>query len=245
MNNKWVRDLIMIPIIVGITLIVIQVVADKIIKEDKKLSIEIEGPFDFVTLNNLFDKADIKLSYKLGWDLKSEKSNEKFQPTELAKANPKAPMSPKISSVQMIVDADTIQIYRVTMKNAGTIPISNLPVSFIFDTDKDDFMILSLEHKTTPEHEFGTIDEDFKNHKKTRFIYSLLNPNDQDIVTLLINDKAELDVYAKSEGLSVAKSSIKENKQKNKYINILLVILSAFIALLLKQFIIARHRLNN
>lgn len=92
--------------------------------------------------------------------------------------------------------------YKVRIWNSGDLPLRNLPIRFVF-TVEEDFKIFTVVHDTKPKYEFGGIQEQGSNAHSKRFIYSLLNPKDEDIVTFLTNHSASLSVYAKSEGLSV------------------------------------------
>lgn len=97
--------------------------------------------------------------------------------------------------------------YRVRIWNSGEVPLKNLPIRFVFDTSEGDFKIFEVEHDTKPKYEFGDItkqdiDEDNDAYSR-RFIYALLNPKDEDTVTLWTNSPVSLSVYAKSEGLNL------------------------------------------
>ena len=104
--------------------------------------------------------------------------------------------------------------YKVRIWNSGEVPLKNLPIRFVFDTSKADFKIFEVEHDTNPKYEFGEIteqdiDEDNDAYSR-RFIYALLNPKDEDIVTLWTNSPVFLSVYAKSERLNLHHKPLKK-----------------------------------
>jgi hypothetical protein len=104
--------------------------------------------------------------------------------------------------------------YRVRIWNSGEVPLKNLPIRFVFDTSEGDFKIFEVKHDTKPKYEFGKIteqdiDEDNDAYSK-RFTYPLLNPKDEDIVTLWTNYPVSLSVYAKSEGLKLLHKPFKK-----------------------------------
>jgi hypothetical protein len=62
--------------------------------------------------------------------------------------------------------------------------------------------VFAIQHKTNPSHEFGEIKMD-SDMSSPRFIYQLLNPADEDVLTVLASEKRELKVYTRGEGVSL------------------------------------------
>ena len=97
--------------------------------------------------------------------------------------------------------------YNVSIWNSGDVPLKDLPICFVFDTSESDFKIFDATWKTNPEYEFGEIEVQDINAYTKRFIYSLLNPNDEVTYTFKTSSSASLNVFAKTEGLSFRCSS--------------------------------------
>jgi hypothetical protein len=140
---------------------------------------------------------------------------------------------------------DESYYYIVEFVNTGDLPVTNLPVSYIFTPRSKDFKILSISHNTTPEHEFGKIEEVQRTFKSRRYIYELLNPRDRFRIFIRTSGKGELQVYTKSEGVIVKKreessyleavtqkrfeeiqSNLKSLKRNNLYLGIVALIIA-------------------
>jgi len=118
---------------------------------------------------------------------------------------------PAVKRINVSVDGKPVKdivAYRVRLWNSGDKPIKNIPVRIVFNPHQKDFQIFSLAHNTTPKFEFGEISELSSEKATKRFKYSLLNSEDQDIITILTNGASEIEFFAKAEGLKV-----KERKQ--------------------------------
>ena len=115
---------------------------------------------------------------------------------------------PALGSITIEVNEVKIEhlvAYKVRIWNSGDLPLKNLPVRFVFGPKEglSDFQLFTITHDTTPPYEFGEIRDDRNDANAPRIVYELLNPEDQDIVTLLANKKAEFNVFMKSEGVPV------------------------------------------
>ena len=97
--------------------------------------------------------------------------------------------------------------YNVRIWNSGDVPLKDLPICFVFDTSESDFKIFNATWKTNLEYEFGEIEVQDINAYTKRFIYSLLNPNDEVTHTFKTSCSASLNVFAKTEGVSLRCSS--------------------------------------
>lgn len=121
--------------------------------------------------------------------------------------------------------------------NSGDLPIKDLPISLIFDPIED-FEIIASLHETTPKYEFGGINET-RNNNSIRFVYSLLNPADTDLITIIANKLSQPELYAESEGLSIHKinlNDVSEDKSKlySVYLAVFVSIFTMMISILLK-----------
>lgn len=97
--------------------------------------------------------------------------------------------------------------YNVRIWNSGDVPLKDLPICFVFETSESDFEIFNATWEPNLEYEFGEIEVQDINAYTKRFIYSLLNPNDEVTHTFRTNCSASLNVFAKTEGVSLRCSS--------------------------------------
>jgi hypothetical protein len=63
--------------------------------------------------------------------------------------------------------------------------------------------VFKVIHSTIPPFEFGEIRPRDSEPNSRRFEYALLNRNDQDRITLLLDRRVQINVYAKAEGMIV------------------------------------------
>jgi hypothetical protein len=208
--TKDLAKLVVFPLVVGLLLIVAQFVLERY-KTTRKVTAVIEGPFAFAQIHELFDKAQISIQFEFG-SKKETPQNESTSKLETKGTSPiqgeksatKAPpASPSSMSLSMkIADINDLQLYRVTIRNTGTASIRDLPVRLVLEHPSDKFQFIALKHKTNPAMEFGEIKDDVSNPSSPRFVYQLLNPGDEDVITLLTSEQLTLNAYAKGEGVS-------------------------------------------
>lgn len=122
--------------------------------------------------------------------------------------------------------------YRVRLWNSGGIPVSNLPVQIRFTPKSPEFKILNIKHETVPKQEFGKIGEENMNDSSKRFVYELLNPKDEDIITIVTNEEAPIALYAKAEGLRLVQQKIEEQSWLARYGWIVSLAVATFASLL-------------
>jgi hypothetical protein len=111
-----------------------------------------------------------------------------------------------IGNIKVVVnDVPTANLfgYKVRLWNSGGVPLKNLPILFNFSQNKPGLVFFSVSHDTKPSLEFGGIREEGSDDHSKRFVYELLNPGDEDVVTFLLNDNPKLQLYSKSEGLKL------------------------------------------
>jgi hypothetical protein len=119
----------------------------------------------------------------------------------------KLALSASGTTITLMVNGVTVPelfAYKVRLWNSGDSPLKDLPVRLVFDTPEQGFQILEVKHETTPKHEFGKIVEQGSDATSKRFVFELLNPDDEDSITLMTNKSPHLQVYAKAEGLQLA-----------------------------------------
>jgi hypothetical protein len=240
-NSNWIRDSLIVPILVGILvgsiLLVIQSATEWFGKNDKLVLISVDGPFALIHVNDLFKEFNISTKFiydvgKISEDYKkTENKKTKYNPNDLSPPGP-----PRMTGVFQEVDAGDPQIYRVLIKNTGELPIRDLPVRLVFKNHTDKLKIFTIKHNTTPKHEFGEIKKDFSDGFKPRFVYSLLNPKDEDDILIIASEKADLEVYTKAEGVSVETEDI-NTKYYYSSTTILILSLIAFVGAILSIFV--------
>jgi hypothetical protein len=129
------------------------------------------------------------------------------------------------------VETPNIYAYKVRVWNSGSVPLSALPVRFSFETTTPTFTVFNVTHETTPKREFGKIEEIGSDAFSKRFVYELLNPKDEDLVTFLTNISAKLTVFAKAPNLSAEPVEAKIQNRKwvdyVKVVSLLMVLLSS------------------
>ena len=203
MKSNWIRDLFMIPLVVGVVVGVIVAAFTFgfpfIFSKDRELSYTIEGPIIYLD--------DPALGY--------------------------------VKVYINDVEVKDLVAYKVRLWNSGDVPLSDLGVRFSFDANQPDFQIFGITHQTIPPEEFGRIDVEKPKPTVRRLVYELLNSNDEDIITFLVNGPAMLSVFSKAEGLSVENVLPDKKPLNQSFITVIAAILSvvgAFVALLFSRF---------
>jgi hypothetical protein len=117
--------------------------------------------------------------------------------------------------------------------NSGGLPIEKLPITYVFNSADRDFVILAALHSTKPLYEFGAINLTSSNNNTRRYIYDLLNPKDEFIITFLVNDYAQVDIYSKKAGLVVRQDAKSKNYSEYvTYFGMIIAFLSAIITII-------------
>jgi len=202
MDNKktikeQIRDLLVIPILVGAVTVILTFVLPKIIEKGKQISYEIEGPTAYL-------------------DSEMEKINE----------------------IEISVNGHNVSnifLLRLSIINSGDIPLKDIPVRLVFNDDGNDFQILSVNHQTSPQYEFGEINEDYIGSNSLRFTFSLLNPNDEDIITMIVNKNASFDLFSKAEGVKVKEKLQKGWFEKTSYYFAIVATIGSALSMLLSM----------
>lgn len=194
MNKEYLitlRNLAVIPLIVGLVLLVLQ--------------------FGIQTIS----EKELELSYSL------EDSKILLDKSTMGNANVEI-NGANISSLY----SQSIRIW-----NSGDIPINALPIKYFFNTSSPTFQIFGVTHDTNPKYEFGKISLIEEDQYSKRYVYDLLNSNDEFTITILTNEKVHQSVYAKAEGLSIKQViPSKEDRQFPEIIES--VIISSFTIIL-------------
>jgi len=226
------RDLLKLlafPIVVGLVIVLAQFAIERY-KTTRKASVIIEGPFAFAQIYELFDKA--KFSFEFEYEGQTIPNPEPQQP-----AKPGTLASPTGLKVTQRVKVNELQVYKITIRNTGNSPLRNLPVRLVFENASVQFRFFAAKHKTIPQREFGDIKEDFSEVSSPRFVYQLLNPGDEDVITFLASEKSSIKAYSKGEGVSFDVTSASENNGRNWSVLIAVSALAGTILGILSTFI--------
>lgn len=195
LDNKrsWIRDLLVVPLIVGMVIAIFAYVLPKFFAESRQISYSVEEPVAYL------DKSSIG--------------------TAVIKVN----------------DATVPEVFaaRVRVWNSGSLPLKSLPIRFEFSAVDKEFRVLSVSHNTKPTKEFGAITEDGSDQVSKRFVYALVNPEDEDNIVFLTSAKSDVKVFSKAEGLSVKAVEV-EKRGEFKWYH---AVIGAMLASLLSTFV--------
>lgn len=227
-TQDWVR-LIAFPIIVGIVIVSVQFTIDRY-KTTRTVSAVIEGPFAFAQIHELFEKADISINFTFRRKPEDLVQEQKKSSRPAQSSNPRALRAPTNLTAGVEMKVDDLHLYKVTIKNTGNSPIRDLPIRLVFENTSGKFAMLAIQHKTNPAREFGEIKDDLAEFPSPRFVYQLLNPGDEDVITILASEKRDLKVFSKGEGVIFDVTSASENPQGTSTMAILLGVVTGMIA---------------
>jgi hypothetical protein len=116
----------------------------------------------------------------------------------------------KVQGVTLLFNGNptpNVYIAKVKLWNSGSDPLTKIPVLVVFSPT---VQIFSINHSTSPAYLFGKIEDSAPDSSSREFSYDLLNPNDSDEITLLMNDASTLSLYTKAEGLKAKEVIHKE-----------------------------------
>jgi len=191
-KSRWTRDILLIPLIVGLFIALFTYLLPRFFDKGKEISYTIEGPTSYV--------------------------NQQAAGAVTITVNG--------------VTTPSLFAYKVRLWNSGSSPIKGLPVRFSFNPGGSGLQVFNVVHDTNPKVEFGKVEESGSDQNSKRFVYELLNPEDEDIITFLINTDAPLTINTKSEGLRV--TNIAPNQPGNwsriLQIGVVLIALASFLA---------------
>ena len=225
--RKWIGWIKTILFVIGcgvVATVVGGLILNYLTLSEKNISISIDGPFDLVTLNKLFKKKNVSFEFNYKWEAEKESSKQEEQaldhssqtppPETRTEKLPYVPLRPPtITSVRTFVKSDDAQIYRISLKNSGKVELTDLPLRLIFIPKNKDFKIVSLEHNTMPKNNFSEIKHTYEEKLEVLITYSLLNPGDRDVITLLATQDALLTMAVKTKGLSYETSSASDTRK--------------------------------
>lgn len=193
-SSKWTRDILLIPLIVGLVVAFFTYVLPKWLEKGMEISYSIDGPTSYVNQHAL--------------------GNVTIQVNGVS--------TPRLFA------------YKVRLWNSGGHALKDLPVRFTFDPQNDTFQVFNVSHETNPRFEFGKIEEQGSDKHSKRFVYELLNPDDEDVVTLLTSDDSPLNLNSKAEGLRVTKVATRQPTLWIGLIGSVLAAISSLFSLALK-----------
>jgi hypothetical protein len=191
-KSKWLRDLLVIPLIVAIVVAIFTYGFPKLIEKGKELSYTIDGPNAYL--------------------------------------NQQA-----IGNLSIAVNGVTtakLFTYKVRLWNSGGVPLKDIPVRLVFGEPKSGFRMLGVTHSTTPKYEFAKIQEVGNDSTSTRYVYELLNPGNQDVITLVTNEDPILEFYSNVEGLRVKRIEPQEPKGWLDILSLATTVVAAFASIL-------------
>lgn len=207
-NSTWKRDILLIPLIIGIILVVAAFALPKFFDRGKRLSYTIDGPTAFVNTNTA---GMVKIAVNG-------------------------------------VETTNIFGYKVCLWNSGSVPLTAIPVRFVFEVTNTNFHVFNVSHTTTPRREFGKIDENGSDASSKRFVYELLNPSDADVLTFVTDVDVPLSVFAKAEGLKIksvqvsALVSALASKKLSDFLGVTLLVVCVVSSVITVLSVIARSK---
>ena len=167
-------------------------------------------------------KEDKRLEYKIEGPTKITYDPKAGQPEFKCEANKK----------------DYLFVYDILIKNTGDSVIRNLPILYIFDDASKQFKILSVTQTTNPAYEFGRIQLTSSNYNSRKYVYDLINKDDEILVTFLTNEYSQPSVYSKVPNLKFVKAT-GETKDYSTFLvtfAVVIAFIASFISLLAKGF---------
>lgn len=175
--SSWIRELLIVPLMVGLIVTAFAFGLPKILADSKEVSYTVEQPLTYL------DKVSIG------------------------------------SATVKVNDVPVPEVFAVKVRiwNSGDLPLKDIGIRFDLTSHDKDFSILSVNHNTQPSKEFGGIAEQGSEGQSKRFLYQLLNPKDEDTLIFLTTAKANLEVYAKAESLSVKAVAANHDKDYKWY----------------------------
>jgi hypothetical protein len=186
---NWVRDLVVIPLVVGMVVAVFTYGLPRIWEKGRQLSYSIDGPTPALT-ETLVGKIAISANG---------------------------------------VPVSQLFTYRVRVWNSGGGALRDVPVRVVFEMPPADFRMLNVAHATTPKYEFGAITESSDSPASRRFVYALLNPKSEDVITFVTTAGPSARLYSNVEDVQLKEVATSEHKSSGDKL-IALVGLAAAIA---------------
>ena len=246
--TSWVRDLLIIPIIVGIVIGLFQLAPQYILKEKRNIEIQLEGPISLNEINELLEDSHFKTKYSFEWSGQLKVVSEKKQTSEPQatqelpdKDNQDLPFpAPTITSLKSTLELEELYAYKIRLENSGDISFKDLLADIKFSTDDEEFRVVTYSHFSSP----NSMSEDIEHlnssdSKHIKFSYATLNPGEQDVITVLASGPCSFGVDLRGSGYTVTKESVvfsSEDKEKRWILYALYGVLGAVISLLLSYF---------
>ncbi|MDZ7830264.1 MAG: hypothetical protein U5L07_00775 [Desulfobacterales bacterium] len=229
--TPWLRDLLIIPIIVGIVIVLFQNVFQYTLKEKKNIEIQLEGPISLNTINELLEDSGFKTKakYIFEWDgqpkvvsEKKQKSasqatqklpNKDFEDSHLSSLPP-----PTMTNLKVTLELEELYAYKVHIENSGDISFKDLLANIKFSADDDNFTAVTYSHFSRP----NSMSEDIEHlnssdSKHVKFKYATFNPGEQDVITVLASGPCSFGVELRGSGYTILKESVFPSDHKEKY----------------------------
>lgn len=194
-NAAWFRNLLIIPLSIGVALALVTYVIPKVLEKGKELSDTTEGPSSYLSPETI---GNISVTVKVNG-----------------------------------VPATRLFVSRIRIWNSGGVSLRGVPVRVVFSPSQPGFRIPGAAHATTPKFEFGRITEEASNDTLAkRFVFELLNLQNQDLITIVTNQTAGLGVYSNVEGMRLKRVEPAESKKWSVQYALISGVIATFASLL-------------
>lgn len=98
----------------------------------------------------------------------------------------------------------TVYLNQIKIRNSGSQPLRSIPVDIVFSSTSTEFNVVGINHQTNPPYVFGQVKDEVNiDGHQIGLNYELLNPGDEDIVSVLTNSDSQVNVYSKAAGMRV------------------------------------------
>jgi hypothetical protein len=192
-KSRWVRDLLIVPLVVGLVVAFFTYVLPKLLDKGREISYSVEGPTE--SLNG-----------------------------------PSLGVSISVNGVP----TGQLFSYRVRIWNSGGTSLRNVPIRIVFDRPAAGFRVFVVTHSTSPRYEFGAIREVGSDSTSRRFVYELLNPGNEDVVTVVANDDPQIEVYSNVAGVRFTRSEPAQPRSMMEWASFAMTIVAVVAAMLAK-----------
>jgi len=122
---------------------------------------------------------------------------------------------------------------QIVVENTGNVPLKNIPVSVLFETEDSTFSIYNHNLETVPKIEFGKLNVN-KSKNKIRLLIELFNQSDKINLNVLTNKNIRPDIYSKTEAMVLSEK--KPNGEEKSSFSIIISIVASGISVLLLSF---------
>jgi hypothetical protein len=151
---------------------------------------------------------------------------------------PIALLRANIEGIEILVNGRTEhQLFanRLRVWNSGSIPLKIVPLWCEFGDIDTLFAVFGVRHETTPQHEFGRVEEQAPTRHSLRIVYELLNPGDEDNITIVTNRPHPPSVSSKAEGMKFKRATSQRAGDRLPVLSGLMAAIAALFTMLLEM----------